>query len=148
MGSIKLSNILVESLTQIEMANGNVLHAMKSKDLGYVDFGEAYFSWIKKGAIKAWKCHRGMTMNLIVPVGNVKFVFCILDDKKKIEEYRVELIGVDDYKRLTVPPGIWFGFQGMGYPSSLVLNIADIPHHENEVERLDLSDIDFEWNDL
>jgi dTDP-4-dehydrorhamnose 3,5-epimerase len=145
MGAMNLVDILVTPLRQIETAGGDVLHAMKQTDAGFIGFGEAYFSWVTTGAIKAWKRHTQMTMNLVVPVGQVRFVFrCINADG--IDEFRVEDIGANRYARITVPPGIWFGFQGLHAQESLVLNIASIVHDPNEVERLALTDIKYEWN--
>ena len=142
---MKLADILVTPLRRIENAGGDVLHGMKQSDVGYTGFGEAYFSWVSAGAIKAWKRHTHMTMNVVVPLGQVKFVFqCVSSDG--IEEFRVEEIGEDRYARLTVPPGIWFGFQGLHTPQSLLLNIANIPHETNEVGRLALTDINYDWN--
>jgi dTDP-4-dehydrorhamnose 3,5-epimerase len=145
MGAMKLDDILVTPLRQIETPGGDVLHAMKQGDSGYAGFGEAYFSWVSKGAIKAWKRHSLMTMNLVVPVGRVRFVFFLFDGADK---FRVEEIGVGRYTRITVPPGIWFGFCGIHAQDSLVLNIANLPHNENEVERLPLKDINYEWSNL
>jgi dTDP-4-dehydrorhamnose 3,5-epimerase len=142
MGRISLDDILVTSLARIATVGGDVLHAMKQSDAGYAGFGEAYFSWVAVGAVKAWKRHTRMTMNVVVPVGQVRFVFHL----DGTDEFRVEEIGVDRYVRLSVPPGIWFGFQGLAEPESLVLNIANIPHDPNEVERLALSDIKYGWN--
>ena len=142
---MKRADILVTPLLQIETAGGDVLHAMKKTDAGYTGFGEAYFSWVYPGAIKAWKRHTQMTMNVVVPVGQVQFVFrCINADGA--DEFRVEEIGVNRYARITVPPGVWFGFQGLHANQSLVLNIASIAHDPNEVERLLLTDINYEWN--
>ena len=142
---MKLADILVTSLRRIENAGGEVLHGMKQSDVGYTGFGEAYFSWVSFGAVKAWKRHTQMTMNVVVPVGQVRFVFrCINTDG--VEEFRVVDIGVDHYARLTVPPGTWFGFQGLHTPKSLLLNIANIPHDPNEVEHLALTDINYVWN--
>ena len=142
---MKLADILVTPLRRIENAGGDVLHGMKQSDVGYTGFGEAYFSWVSTGAIKAWKRHSQMTMNVVVPVGQVKFVFhCVTNDG--VEEFRVEEIGEDRFVRITVPPGIWFGFQGLHTPQSLLLNIANIPHDPNEVERLALTDINYDWN--
>ena len=137
---MKLTDILVTPLRRIENAGGDVLHGMKQSDVGYTGFGEAYFSSVSVGATKAWKRHTQMTMNVVVPVGQVRFVFrCVNADG--IEEFRIEEIGVDRYARITVPPGIWFGFQGLHTPKSLLLNIANIPHDPNEVEHLALTDI-------
>ena len=36
-----LSKILVTSLAQIEVPGGNVMHAIKTTDLGFSDFGAA-----------------------------------------------------------------------------------------------------------
>jgi dTDP-4-dehydrorhamnose 3,5-epimerase len=88
-----------------------------------------------------------MTMNLVVPVGQVRFVFCRLDEAGT-DEYRVEEIGLDRYARITVPAGIWFGFQGRSSQQSLVLNIASIPHDPLEAERLNIADLNYIWNEL
>jgi dTDP-4-dehydrorhamnose 3,5-epimerase len=145
MGTMKLADILVTPLRQIETAGGDVLHAMKQTDAGYTGFGEAYFSWVFAGAIKAWKRHTLMTMNVVVPVGQVRFVFrCINADGT--DEFRVEDIGSNRYVRITVPPGVWFGFQGLHAHQSLVLNIASTVHDPNEVERLALTDINYSWD--
>lgn len=130
--SVSVGDIIVTPLKRIPVDGGDVLHGMKAGDSGFVGFGEAYFSQVGCGRIKAWKRHRRMTLNLIVPIGNVQFVF--------VDEHggrRCERVGDDRYVRLTVPPGIWFGFQGCFEPFSLVLNIADIIHDPSEVERED-----------
>ena len=142
MGKVSLVDILVTPLPRIITPGGDVLHAMKQSDTGYNGYGEAYFSWVEKGAVKAWKRHTRMTMNVVVPVGTVRFVF----RPEGADMFRVEEIGVDRYARITVPAGIWFGFQGLAEPQSLVLNVANIPHDPNEVERLELSDFKFKWN--
>ena len=144
MGSVSLSDILVTPLARIAADGGDVMHALKNNDPEYGGFGEAYFSWLEHRRVKAWKCHTEMTMNLIVPFGNVKFVFCDLDSQSG--DFRIEEIGDDNYVRLTVPPGIWFGFQGLQVNSSLVLNIADIPHDPFEVKRLNEPEINYNWS--
>jgi dTDP-4-dehydrorhamnose 3,5-epimerase len=142
---MKLADILLAPLLRIETLGGDVLHAMKQSDLGYAGFGEAYFSWVSGGAVKAWKRHTRMTMNVVVPVGEVRFVFRLVNSDGA-DEFRVEEIGDGNYARITVPPGIWFGFQGLNTPQSLVLNIASTPHDPNEVERLGMSDINYAWD--
>ena len=140
-----LADIVLTRLSRIATTGGDVLHAMKQSDAGYGGFGEAYFSWVSVGAVKAWKRHMRMTMNLVVPVGQVRFVFRSVNAGGG-DEIRVEEIGINRYARITVPPGIWFGFQGLGKPQSLVLNIASIPHDPKEVERLALSEVKYAWD--
>jgi len=145
MGTMKLADLCITPLQRIETGGGDVLHAMKQSDPGFSGFGEAYFSWVAAGAIKGWKRHTRMTMNVVVPVGQVRFVFHGLDERG-VTVFRVEELGEARYVRATVPPGIWFAFQGLGAPQSLVLNIASIPHDPNEVERVALADIDYVWS--
>jgi len=141
MGAITyIDNIVITPLARIPASGGDVWHAFKQGDAGYCGFGEAYFSWVTAGSIKAWKRHARMTMNIVVPVGQVRFVFT-LDGTS----FRIEEIGVAHYVRITVPNGVWFGFQGVAESPSLVLNIANIPHDPLEVESLILSDINFDW---
>ena len=58
-------------LTPLKISNikGDIQHIAKASDPGYVGFGEAYMSSINKGAIKGWKKHNKMTLNLIVIIG-------------------------------------------------------------------------------
>ena len=141
MGKLKLSDIAVTPLRRISVAGGDVLHALKLTDASFRGFGEAYFSMIEHLAVKAWKRHRQMTLNLVVPVGMVRFVFKVDDDPM----LRVEDAGESNYVRITVPPGVWFGFQGRGVPASLLLNVADIVHSPDEVERGAVDLFAFNW---
>ena len=140
MGAVSVHQIVVTPLKRISVAGGDVLHAMKCSDPGFVDFGEAYFSQIELGAVKAWKRHLRMTLNFVVPVGAVQFVF--MDDEGVMRE---EVLAPDRYARLTVPPGIWFGFKGLVAPYSLLLNVADIPHDPDEIERKDVGVFMVDW---
>jgi dTDP-4-dehydrorhamnose 3,5-epimerase len=145
MVKVSLDDIRVTTLAKVVTNGGDVMHAMKSSDANYKGFGEVYFSWIEQGVIKAWKCHNKMTMNLICPLGEVRFVFQSPVSK---DEFRVENIGEEKYVRLTVPPGIWFGFQGQAKDRSLLANIADIAHQEEEVTRRKKDAILFNWDFL
>jgi dTDP-4-dehydrorhamnose 3,5-epimerase len=140
-----LNNIIITQLSTFDVDGGRVMHGIKKNDLGYAGLGEVYFSYIDPKAVKAWKMHNRMTLNLVVPLGKVRFVFC---DPLNVGHCRVEDIGNDNYVRLTVPPGIWFGFQGIALHPSLVTNIADLQHDPAEVERKAVSSFDYRWERL
>jgi dTDP-4-dehydrorhamnose 3,5-epimerase len=141
MGTVDLEKILVTPLSRIPTTGGDVLHALKFTEIGFEKFGEAYFSWISSGSIKAWKMHKSQTMNLIVPVGKVKFVF--YDIESNI--FKVIEIGEDNYCRLTVPKGIWFGFKGNSSGNSLILNLSSGIHDPKEIDRKIVSEVNFDW---
>ena len=120
------------------------MHAMKKSDAGFVQFGEAYFSIIECHAVKAWKRHHSMTLNLVVPVGRVKFV--ILDDRMQDKpELQEVIISMENYCRITIPPMVWLGFQGLSKGNSVLLNIADMEHDPEEVDRKTITQIDYDW---
>lgn len=141
MGAVSLDQIRVTALRRIPVAGGDVLLAIKATEANFRGFGEAYFSMVNAGAIKAWKMHRRMTLNLVVPIGEVRFVFFSADGNTQ----REITIGAANYARLTVPPGIWFGFQGLATPCSVVLNVADIPHDPDESVRKSVEGFVYDW---
>ena len=108
---------------------------MKSSDSTYSGFGEAYFTSVLKGSIKGWKRHKKMVLNLIVPLGSVAFY--IHDDVSECTKHVV--LGDTDYQRLTVAPGLWVAFEGLGDAMNLVLNIASIEHDPKESDNKPLS---------
>jgi dTDP-4-dehydrorhamnose 3,5-epimerase len=140
MDGVSLSDVRLTPLRRVAAPGGDVLHALKRDDVGWTGFGEAYFSTIEPGKVKAWKLHRHMTMNVVVPVGIVRFVFHLPN-----LGFRTEEIGPDRYARLTVPPGIWFGFQCRSSAYAVVLNIADLPHDPTEVDRLAPNHFFYDW---
>ena len=141
MGKKFLDKIKVTPLKIIKLSTGNIMHALNKNELKNQTFGEAYFSKIKFGKIKAWKYHIKTTLNLIVPYGKVKFVFY----SQKDEKFRVVEIGEKKYLRLTVPPKIWFGFKGLSKHESIILNIANIEHDPKEILRCEKKKINFNW---
>ena len=143
MSTKNLDDILVTRLKRIPTVGGDVLHVLKNSDARFKGFGEVYFSWVERGAIKAWKCHQRMTLNLVVPMGEVSFVFHLTNQKNN---FRAENIGEERYVRLTVPPGIWFGFQGRGSGQSLLMNLADMAHEPDEVLRKKTSEFVYNWS--
>ena len=131
--------IKIKKLKKFKLEDGDVYHALKASESEYYGFKEAYFSTIKNNKIKAWKRHYKMTMNLIVPIGKVQFVF--YDENKNL--LKNLMIGEENYSRITVPPMIWFGFKGVSLDTSYILNISNEIHDPLEVERKPLTFLNF-----
>lgn len=142
-----IEGVFLTPLIVIEQENGRVRHGIKLTDPGFSQFGEAYFSEVNKKAVKGWKKHIRMTLNLIVPVGSIHFV--LYDDRHESPTHQTIMeqeIGTANYARLTIPPGIYVSFKGLE-DHNMLLNVASIPHDPDEAVNLPL-DIDFipyEW---
>ncbi len=144
-GRVMIKEVVITKLDIIETLGGSVMHAMKESSAGYAGFGEAYFSQVDKGAIKAWKRHKEMTLNLVVPVGEIRFV--LFDDREVLNtQFQEIIISRYNYCRLTVPPMVWMGFQGLSESGAMLLNIANIEHDPDEVDRKGVSEINYNWD--
>jgi dTDP-4-dehydrorhamnose 3,5-epimerase len=144
-----IEGLRVTPLRRIPDERGAVFHMLRCDSDVFERFGEIYFSMVYPGAIKAWHLHKEMTLNYAVPVGMVKLV--CYDDRKEspTRGNLAELhVGALNYALVTIPPRVWNGFKGEGSVPALVANCATIPHHPDEIERLDAcsSEIPYEWS--
>lgn len=121
---------------------GAVLHMIKSSSKNYNnDFGEIYFSKVKKGIIKGWKLHKEFTQRLIVPHGSVKFV--IIDHRESSPSYGlVETfeLSEENYFLLTIKPYLTYGFIGVSNDEALIANLSSGSFRKSESITYDLND--------
>lgn len=144
-----IEGLIVTPLKQISLEKGDVYHGLKQSETSFKGFAESYYSFIKYKQIKAWKRHKEMICNIVVPFGIVEFV--LYDDRlnsKTISNINTIILGPDNYLRITIPPGIWYGFRGLVKEESLVHNIADIEHDPLEQENIaiDSERIPYTWS--
>ena len=136
-----MDGIILTPLKRIFHPKGDIFHAMKKSDDGFSGFGEAYFSTVKCNEIKGWKKHAKMTLNLVVPWGEIEF---IIYDENTDEFFSVKLSRAN-YKRLTVVPNLWMAFRGIGEGENILLNLASLEHDPKEAIRKELNEIEYAW---
>ena len=129
----KLAKVpFLTDLRKINQDSGVVMHAIKASSTGFEGFGEAYFSTVSKGMVKGWKLHSKMTLNIVVPCGEIRFIIhdgCSTGiEGTGISPIMDIALGINNYKRLTVPPNYWMAFIGLGDDLNLLMNVADIEH--------------------
>jgi len=135
-----MDGVELTPLKKIYNPKGIILHALKKSDNGFVDFGEAYFSTITQNEIKGWKKHTLMTLNLIVPIGEIEFaVYNEIEDNF----FNIQL-SQSNYKRLTISPGLWVSFRGIK-SENILLNIASIEHDSQESVDMEIDKLPFNW---
>ena len=103
------------------------MHALRNYEESFNGFGEAYFSSVKKDMAKGWKMHKEMTLNLIVPVGNIRFIILKKNtNNNTIVSPLIDVtLGESNYSRLTVPPEYWVAFKGVETETNILLNTGD-----------------------
>ena len=147
MDEVNIEGLILTPLKKIDHPSGDIFHGMKKSDVGYAGFGEAYFSTIRPNDIKGWNYHKEMTLNHVVPIGEVTFV---ISDKRESSRSKGKFFKVTlsqtNYKRLTIPPRLWIAFRGNGDNTNLILNIANMEHDPNEIEKMNLDKIPYNFD--
>lgn len=150
-GQGPLDGVVIHPLKMLEDERGAILHMLRADSPLASRWGEVYFSEVKPGVVKAWKCHARMTQRLAVPIGRVKFV--LYDDRRDsrtMGRINVWVLGRPlEYRLLIIPPSIWYGFQGVDSGPSLIANCPDLPHDPAEMERANWNteSIPYRWRD-
>ncbi len=141
-----IEGVHVQPLRQIGDDRGMVLHMLRKDSRYFESFGEIYFSIVNPGSIKAWKRHHQMTQNYAVPIGMIRLA--LLDRRPKSPtEGKMETleVGQRNYQLVQIPPGVWYGFQGISEQPALIANLTNLPFDENEVERVPIEQIPYPW---
>ncbi|MCG6552546.1 MAG: dTDP-4-dehydrorhamnose 3,5-epimerase family protein [Candidatus Magnetominusculus sp. LBB02] len=143
-----IEGVSVSPLKQIEDDRGKVMHMLRRDWPQFERFGEIYFSVVNSGAVKAWKLHKQMALNLAVPFGRIRLV--IYDERADsptrglIDDFT---IGEGNYSLVHVPPLVWSGFMGISDGISILANCATEMHDPAEAEQCAPDDprIPYKW---
>jgi len=143
-----IAGVALHPLSRIKDARGEIRHFLKRTDPWFDKFGEVYFSAVNPGWVKGWHIHKRMTLNYVVVSGRAKLV--LYDPRKGSKTFKkVQQIdlSLENYFLVTIPPGVWNGFKGLGKEPALIANCATHPHDFKEILRLDpfSNDIPYDW---
>lgn len=143
-----IKGVQINSLRQIPDERGKVMHMLRCDNPWFERFGEIYFSVVYPGAVKGWHLHKRMTLNYAVLSGMIKLV--LYDDREGSPtrgEVQELFTGEDNYVLVTISPGIWNGFKGIGVKPAIVANCATEPHDLEEIIRMDpfTEKIPYDW---
>lgn len=142
-----INGVIVTPIKQIPDSRGTVRKFITSSELEN-KFGECYTTTVYRGIIKGLHGYKSKTINYCVPVGLVKLV--LWDNREgsttqgNVEEY---FIGVENFVRATIPPGVMNAFQGVA-EASLAVVVADEIFDEEKTIRMPWDDPSFpyDWN--
>jgi dTDP-4-dehydrorhamnose 3,5-epimerase len=140
MGAEIINGVKIIPLREISDERGAVLHMLRNDSPDFIAFGECYFSEVLPGVTKGWKKHHIQTQNFAVPVGHLRIV--LYDDRNNSSTHgvvqNIEIGRPNLYRRITIPPGIWYSFSCISEEKALLVNCVDIPHQPSESETIPL----------
>lgn len=128
-----MSEIIFTPLKKFSDSRGEVRRVMRHSDPGFQGFEEVYVSVIKKNVIKGWKRHNKMTLNFVPLFGSISVAVINSDEINKGSKFKIFNLSLENYGRLTIPPGFWVAFKAINCESGM-LNFADLIHDPNEVD--------------
>ncbi len=140
-----IDGVVITPLKQIHDERGAVFHMLRKDADHFADFGEIYFSVTNPGVTKGWKKHTEMVSSLCCVQGSIKLV--LMDEAKGEIQEIVLGSSVQDYKLVTIPPGVWTAFSCVGEEPAMLANCASILHRPDEAENcpLDRPPLAYEW---
>lgn len=149
-----IDGVIITPLREMADARGSVRHVLRRPNIAQ-EVGEIYFSRVEYGVVKAWHLHSRMTLRYVVAYGRILLGLYDTRAGSPTEGQVVSLYLSDtgeDYKMVTIPPGIWNGFRadpdGLD-EAAVVLNCADMPHDPKEIVRANPRAflLDFPWGE-
>ena len=133
--------VFITPLETFPTVGGQVKHVIKAFESPTHAVQEVYTTSIECGVVRSWKRHKSATGNLVVIVGKVKFVV-----KTAPDEFTEFVLSPENYSRLTISPGYWFGFKGLAQGSSLIINCSNMVHTKQEAEACPENKFDYNWD--
>lgn len=119
-----IEGVVVRDLKPIPDERGVLMELLRSDDPVFRKFGQAYMTTARFNAVKAWHYHKTQWDNFSSIVGEVKLV--LYDDRegsKTRGEVNEFFLGPHSPKRVTIPPGVWHGFKGIGDGQAVMINV-------------------------
>lgn len=147
-----MSEVTITPLQQFPDERGSNKLIMQSGDPGFGDIQQVYVSTVYPGTVKGWHRHKQKTLNYTCVAGIIRLV--ITPDLDKIPIRRVRpsdlvfqeiVMGETNYCRVSIPPGTWNAFMGLGYKEAIVVNCATLPYSEADIERLPWNYFAYDW---
>ena len=132
-----LDGLKILPLTQHCDDRGRVMEILRKDDPHFVGFGQAYFSSIYPGVIKAWHAHEKQTDCLSIIHGMAKIGF--YDSRPKShthgKTHRI-VVGEHHLVLIHIPPGIFHGFKAISPNEVLLINLPSEPYNRKNPDEV------------
>jgi dTDP-4-dehydrorhamnose 3,5-epimerase len=145
-----IQDVRIKNLRVIPDERGWLMEILRCDDDVFEKFGQVYLTTAYPGVVKAWHYHRKQTDNFTCIHGMMKVV--LYDARKESPTYR-EIIEVFAGEKnpvlISVPPGVYHGFKGIGPETAYFLSIPTLPYNYSEPDEYrlppDSPEIPYDW---
>lgn len=135
---------VVKHLKTLLDDRGYLCELLRSDDPEFVKFGQAYISTTTPGTIKAFHRHFHKTDHIACVAGQVKLVV-VSDDTQELVIWEYHLSPMSP-KLITVPPGLWHGWQCVGTVEAVLVSVTTDAYDPNNKDEERVPAIENPWN--
>lgn len=149
MGSLgKIHDVVVTRLKVFEDERGLLKHMMTAEDPDFHGFGQVYCSTVFLRMVKGWHFHKKAYRSYIALSGVIRVA--LYDERENSPSKGVVqeiFMGPINHVRVTIPPGIWSGFQCYADAPGVLCDVVNMPYNPDDSKRCDPYDnhIPFDW---
>ena len=124
-----IEGVRVKNLRIIPDERGWLMEILRCDDNIFEKFGQVYLTTAYPGVVKAWHYHKKQTDNFTCIHGMMKVA--LYDARKDSPTYQgmMEIfVGEKNPVLISVPPGVYHGFKGIGSDTAYFLSIPTHPY--------------------
>ena len=145
-----IEGVKTKNLRVIPDERGWIMEILRSDDDIYQQFGQVYITTAYPGVVKGWHYHKKQTDNFTCVSGMMKVALYDAredsDTKGNIMEF---FIGEKNPILISVPPGVYHGFKGVGTQTAFFLSVPTLPYNYQEPDEYrlppDTKEIPYDW---
>lgn len=116
-----IKGVQIRELKPIPDDRGWLMEILRSDWPQFAGFGQVYLTTVYPGVVKAWHMHKAQTDNMACVKGMVRLGLWDPETKEVMEIF----MGERRPLLVTIPPGVYHGFQAIGPETAFIINVPD-----------------------
>lgn len=145
-----IEGVKTKNLRVIPDERGWLMEILRSDDEIFQQFGQVYITTAYPGVVKGWHYHKKQTDNFTCVSGMMKVALYDARDDSRTKGTIMEFfIGEKNPLLISVPPGVYHGFKGIGTDTAFFLSVPTLPYNYQEPDEYrlppDTKEIPYDW---
>ncbi len=145
-----IKGVKTKNLRVIPDERGWLMEILRSDDEIFQQFGQVYITTAYPGVVKGWHYHKKQTDNFTCVCGMMKVALYDARDDSSTKGTIMEFfVGEKNPLLISVPPGVYHGFKGIGTDTAYFLSVPTLPYNYQEPDEYrlppDTKEIPYDW---
>ncbi|TFH46375.1 MAG: dTDP-4-dehydrorhamnose 3,5-epimerase [ANME-2 cluster archaeon] len=146
----QIKGVKTKNLRVIPDERGWLMEILRSDDEIFQQFGQVYITTAYPGVVKGWHYHKKHTDNFTCVYGMMKVALYDAGDDSSTKGTIMEFfVGEKNPLLISVPPGVYHGFKGIGTETAYFLSVPTLPYNYQEPDEYrlppDTKEIPYDW---